>query len=620
MNDSPRSIKFCAIDFEGDVGNLGLIGMSWYADDDSGYTTDRDTMLEVLHHYANNKYTLVCHNAEYDISVGFWQLDLNVTIVFKNNSFNHGRWVNPHTKKVTQVWCSWKLSYGSSLKNLGESIGLPKYDTPQRLTGGDPDKFKWKCDVHDKWECETCYAVRDAQICYEYMRQFTSFMLTQNCKIKRTLGSNAITLWKQMYPTISIQLPSLAHDLFARESYYGGRVECFKLGTVTPLHTADVKSMYPSVMIATPMPTSKSMSFREHENISPDILVFEGCTECTVHVPDMHVPPLPYRHADRLHFPTGTFRGTWCNLELRHAQLYGVEILAIHRTLYSTVNEYPFDSYIDYLRRARDAYLETGDTRQVVCKILMNSLYGRLGLNPVQIEEHVTVLKSDGNMRDLRGSELDVIDGKIIVRTMAPRMQAQYKAILDAGLPIPETALRESELSRHANVLWASQITAAARVKLHSHLVAQGDALTYCDTDSVFSSRPIVGIGTGFGELVDYTLHSGGYIAAPKMYWIDELDGTRNAKAKGVQRKLAEQYIKGRIVESNQPIRPRQATIRGILPGTWLPTFKQRKYQLSKRHVLNPTYINYDGGYSETTPLIMSLDGESESDDFDIVW
>src|SRR5438270_4454685 len=168
-------MKYCAFDTEGRVGGSGFESVSIYSDSTRYYGQSVAEAINILTNHALEGYTLAAHNAEYDISVLFWQHGYNVKCIYFNDRFNRGEWKAGKKGRIVQIWDTLRLSGGLPLRKVGEAIGYPKYETPQCLLGIEPDRYKWKCDQHNKWECVECYAIRDAEIVYRFLENYERF-------------------------------------------------------------------------------------------------------------------------------------------------------------------------------------------------------------------------------------------------------------------------------------------------------------------------------------------------------------------------------------------------------------------------------------------------------------
>lgn len=95
-------------------------------------------------------------------------------------------------------------------------------------------------------------------------------------------------------------------------------------------------------------------------------------------------PFLPYRDDKNqtLLFPTGKFVGVYFSEELIYARGLGYKIFPMRGYLFEKKPS-PFDGFVSSLFGKRQEAKKTGDDAMAYgYKILMNSLYGRFGINP----------------------------------------------------------------------------------------------------------------------------------------------------------------------------------------------------------------------------------------------
>jgi len=253
--------------------------------------------------------------------------------------------------------------------------------------------------------------------------------------------------------------------VIAKESYYGGRVECY----VNNLRVEDVKyydfnSLYPSVMKGNLFPvkyvqTLENPSFEVvKELIKRNFFIF---AEIEVEVPnDVNIPPFPYRGKDeKLYFPTGRFTTCLAMPEI----ILGLELGYIKKFI--KVEQYYadkiFDNYVDKYYRLRQ---ENPDKKEFY-KLHLNSLYGKFG----QKEHMTSIINTD----ETSFIGLVQIEGE------------KYYIFKGYGFKSRTTETRKY------NVAIASAVTSYARVKLYRLLREINFDVVYVDTDSVFTTRKL---------------------------------------------------------------------------------------------------------------------------------
>ena len=108
----------------------------------------------------------------------------------------------------------------------------------------------------------------------------------------------------------------------------------------------------------------------------------EAYVECPPHITR---PFLPYKDKKKgtLLFATGKFVGVYYSEELKYARDLGYKIIPLSGYLFENKNSSPFGSFVsDIFGRRQEAKSEGNYAMSYIYKILMNSLYGRFGINP----------------------------------------------------------------------------------------------------------------------------------------------------------------------------------------------------------------------------------------------
>lgn len=116
-------------------------------------------------------------------------------------------------------------------------------------------------------------------------------------------------------------------------------------------------------------------------------------------------PFLPYRDQNNtLIKPTGEFVGVYYSEELKYARGLGYTVLPISGYLFERM-ESPKKDFVSSLYESRlEARISGNEALAYVYKILMNSLYGRFGINP---KSTITEVCDEDRYKDLiRHSEL----------------------------------------------------------------------------------------------------------------------------------------------------------------------------------------------------------------------
>ena len=279
-----------------------------------------------------------------------------------------------------------------------------------------------------------------------------------------TMASTALGRLEQTYGKKGEKIKRLsrAQDGELRSYYYGGRVECFRKGILQePLKYYDVNSMYPYVMAGVDHPVGNVFIEQTEIDEKTDFAEIDAESKGA----------LPVRTKDGLLFAhgRGTFRATG------HEIRAGIETgtLTVHRVI-SAISAVERDNFADFVRPLYDMRLaakERGDPIDTLfLKLLLNSAYGKLALNPRTFQEHqITRIDAEDMPREDDGwSAIAMTDSYIV-----------WARSIDEIAP-------EKINRKFVNVATAASITGAARAHL-ARAIARAERVAYCDTDSVLA-------------------------------------------------------------------------------------------------------------------------------------
>jgi hypothetical protein len=212
-----------------------------------------------------------------------------------------------------------------------------------------------------------------------------------------------------------------------------------------------------------------------------------GFVECEVEIPDScYLPPLPHRdeHTGKLLFPVGRFSGvwSWSELKLLSDPLVGGTIRNVRRSVWYERKNLFFD-FVKELYAYRDkasAHYEEG--LALLSKLMMNSLYGKFGMN----EDRREIMVLGPNESAPEGATFPRLeDGEDDVTSKVCYVEKR----VSPPYIIPQIS---------------AQITALARVRLWScmaDVLRRGGKLYYCDTDSLITDLDNLHTSSELGEL-----------------------------------------------------------------------------------------------------------------------
>jgi len=140
----------------------------------------------------------------------------------------------------------------------------------------------------------------------------------------------------------------------------------------------DVNSHYPNAMLR-PMPGGKPRISSEK-----DIDKIFGFIEAKVMAPseeELRVPILPVKIDGKTILFRNTVVGVWWSEELKMARDFGYKILEVKSCVIFDKVEGLFDDYVNtiYAKKLKAEEVEN-DIQRLIYKLLLNSLYGRLGI------------------------------------------------------------------------------------------------------------------------------------------------------------------------------------------------------------------------------------------------
>jgi hypothetical protein len=368
-----------------------------------------------------------------------------------------------------------KISFNDSgallpfkLKTLTED-----FDVPHKK--GEWDHKKTKGVTPELLE----YLESDCKGLWEVLKKYFAWPLFKKSGYATTMASQALKTFRTFLDQ-DIMFMDGEHDAFARQSYYGGRTEIYKpyfnkADHGSQIHCVDVNSLYPSIMRECEMPIaydSKVYEFVEEEM---------GIYHVDVEVPDsLYIPPLGTRieieGSAKYIFPTGKFTGHWTSDELIHARSLGCKILKVHEGMALKNGGHIFKEYIEELYEIRLEANKRGDLcTSTIAKLLMNSLYGRMGI-----------------ITDRENIEIDdLVNGEPYAIINDPR-KGKYSVksrFIDKHIQLSKIS---TELNTFKNVSIATWVTANARIKMMSLFKKLNYNIWYTDTDSAFTPENIV--------------------------------------------------------------------------------------------------------------------------------
>jgi hypothetical protein len=582
-------LRLCAFDVETQGRSPEFVCGSIFSDSTVAYYTNPTEMVETLRAHARKGFKFIAHNAEYDIATLLWANGEDVSIRYANNQYMTAAWRYGNGQKTATVWDNMRLCAGLSLEALGEAIGIPKYPMPRRLKDGEDIRQDWVCQTHSNPGCYECYCTRDAEIVWSYANALSEWLGAYGLSLHYSLARSAIDLWRLLDPDKQQSIHSHELRRFARESNYGGRCEPFTYGNVGRVYTSDFRSCYGSILHRIELPDMPSLRLSSGDMgiLSADTCY--GVCRATVSIDAQYIPPLPVRYADRTYYPVGRCTGVWTLAELRTAMAHGVTVESVGQSYHTETTVRPFATVADVLLTRRESLRNSHDSRELACKYLMNAIPGRLAMRDATEIVSYRRWRQGDNGHTANGADIERV-GR------------------DVFLARRSTLTRPSMTS---NVLWAAHILSEARAKLYRQLVIHGEHALYCDTDSIHSSRPIDCGPDLPGELRDTGVFDTGIYLGAKFYSLETFDGKSDARAKGIPRTYAVEFIKNRHISYQTALGVADGILRGVSPAIWVDVDRVARYAPGTRMIVEPGVLTGEVARSITAPVVF---GQLEAD------
>lgn len=343
--------------------------------------------------------------------------------------------------------------FRESLAKTGERIGIPKLSI----------------------DFETCsddylsiYCHRDVEIELENFKLFIRFLEGNTVsRLCYTIGSTAMAayLLSHYHNKIYIHNNEQAINL-ERDSYRGGRVECFFIGDKKDdnYYVLDVNSLYPYVMAANAYPTKYLKILQGVERK----VLFASLTDKAVIAKvliDTDEPAYAIRR-ERTIFPVGRFWAVLTTPELKYAAARGHIIKVGTCVFYEQADL--FSTYVNRFYTLRQDFKSAGVAQYVeICKLLLNTLYGKFG-------QKAEIWQKIGNCPDEPDRvELCFVEGEHRTRQIRYLLGEIFE-------------LNGFEECFNSFPAISSHVTAYGRLYLWEFIKQVGEGnVFYCDTDSL---------------------------------------------------------------------------------------------------------------------------------------
>ena len=386
--------------------------------------------------------------------------------------------------------CSYKI-IPTSLKKIAESFNLPnKLPFPYKFSNmgnlnyiGYIDRHyfnnyydflnfnKYNTILHFK-EYSIKYCTNDVKITKLFVEKVNEIIKSFDIDINKIYSAPSLSLkiFDKKFNKNRVKLNTKdSFDSYIRPSYYGGRCEIYGNPKENEyIFHYDFSGMYGQCMM-------EKFCYGKYKIIhNPKDCNEPGFYWVKWKSINNYLPLLPHhsKKNNKLMFTNGVIEGCYWFEELIEFLKNG-EIIDIKSGIVFEKYDYIFNDFIEYFTEIK----EKSEAHKIFGKLMINSLYGRMGMS--NIENYSIIIKEEdlGKYEDLTIISLKKVN-KIYLLTLELDNRAKSR-------------FKEFEHKIKKNVSIASSITSKSRLKLYK---AQNDVmnnkgrLLYSDTDSIFAA------------------------------------------------------------------------------------------------------------------------------------
>ena len=420
------------------------------------------------------------------------------------------------------------------------------------------------------------YMKDDHLALYQVLEKFTSWELIAKHGWKSTLASQSLHIFKKEFSKKTLLPLGRIHDEFCRKAYFGGRTEIFKMvynDRRKKLNVYDINSLYPFCMNKLDTPTT--FKFITKTFLPKDL----GIYHCIVKSPDkMHIPILGTKINGKFIFPLGEFEGHWCSNELNYAIKHGYKITTVFEGRIFNNGGKIFKPFVQYFYKKRIATNKPAE--KIVLKLILNSLYGRMGMDLEKEQLHL---------------EKRIVGEKLHSLVTTP-----------SGKTYRFTTT-EDEIDSFSHVAIGAFITAQARIELYECFKKVNYNVYNCDTDSVFTPEKMK-TGNGLGELkLEYQLDKAVFLL-PKTYLLENKNMKKIAMKGFDKKKIQHFQFKDFITALEGDLKILNKKGKNPLSIKTEPRMNRFKTALKKGSILNMSNAGEKAIRSKYTKRIVNSD------------
>lgn len=345
-----------------------------------------------------------------------------------------------------------------------------KANTPH-FTPSDYNNYKSKYKNWNLIKELSAYCETDCIALYQIVKKFNSeiFETFQVDPGKYpTTPSLAYGIFRSSFLKDKTKIPIIVGKKYNNisKAYYGGITDYYQVEG-RDVNSYDVNSLYPYCMWKYDMPIGVPIYFKgDPYSINSNPF---GFFHVEVFSPERKVPILPFRKHEKKDsgtaYPIGFWKGWYFSEEIKNAEIYGYKFKIVEGYLFERENIFK-----DYISKLYAMRIEShpSDPKNKIAKLLMNSLYGRFGMDP-NLEEHKIVSPQESEKIINENSNVNVVNldsGNVLVSYTPGGMIEELK-ISDVSVGI------------------SAAIASYARIVMSHYLIKYENSIICCDTDGI---------------------------------------------------------------------------------------------------------------------------------------
>ena len=401
---------------------------------------------------------------------------------------------------------------------------------------------------NSKWNLSnelTKYCMNDCRVLWQIIEAFNKTIHTEfefNIFKNGTIPSLSQALFTRKFWDNTKKIPVITGEVydFIKQSFTGGHTDVY-IPHGTKLYQYDVNSLYPFIMATKPMPCGNVRYFTgDIFKIDPDAF---GFFKVEITAPEhMDRPVVQTRLLTNGGIRTVAPVGTWTDVlfseEIKNYVKYGYKFRIIEGYLFE--QHFLFDKYIKFWYDVKRKH-NPGDVMYYIAKLMLNSLFGKFGLNPYLPESEIVDLHRECDFISNPNIEIENIIN------FGSRSLIQYHK-LDQD---------RDDVKFKVSIPISSAVTSYSRIYMAQFLQDNNINIYYTDTDSIIVDQPLheIFVGTELGQFKLECIYEEAVFLAPKVYGgiIRNEDGSTKivSKVKGYKDTVSYELLKSLLDRFN---------------------------------------------------------------------